>query len=104
MTITTKDWTAHIDRMPGAASFRTFGTVTVAHTGVLPTLVRSPMQDKSFDLRLELKLEYSNDISLPVVTDKVVEYKVLGESHITGVSIFFEGRLLHHIDEVLVTN
>ena len=32
MSIKTKDWTAQIDRMPGAASFRTFGTVTVAHS------------------------------------------------------------------------
>ncbi|WP_207283930.1 hypothetical protein [Pseudomonas sp. FW300-N2F2] len=104
MKITTKDWTAQIDRMPGAASFRTFGTVTVPHTGITPTLVRSPMQDKSFDLRLELKLESSTEVSLPVITDKVVEYKVPGESHVTGVSIFFEGQLLHHIDEVLVTN
>jgi hypothetical protein len=36
MSIETKDWTAQIDRMPGAASFRAFGTVTVAHTGITP--------------------------------------------------------------------
>ncbi|WP_413793331.1 MULTISPECIES: hypothetical protein [unclassified Pseudomonas] len=104
MTITTKNWAAYIDRMPGAASFRTLGTVTVPHTGITPRLVRSPMQDKSFDLRLELKLDDTNGISLPVVTDRVVEYKVPGESHVTGVSIFFEGQLLHHINEVLVTH
>lgn len=104
MKITTKGWTAQIDRMPGAASFRTFGTVTVAHSGVTPTLVRSDLQDKSFDLRLELKLADSDGVSLPVLTDKFVEYKELGDSNITGVSIFFEGQLLHHIDEVLVTN
>lgn len=34
MTIKTKNWTAQIDRMPGAASFRAFGTVTVAHTAL----------------------------------------------------------------------
>ncbi|WP_434704360.1 hypothetical protein J3P85_28880 [Pseudomonas sp. Z1-12] len=104
MKITTKDWTAQIDRMPGAASFRTFGTVTVAHSGVIPTLVRSDIQDKSFDLRLELILQNSDGVSLQVLTDKVVEYKELGEPNVTGVSIFFEGKLLHHIDEVLITH
>jgi hypothetical protein len=104
MSIKTKDWTAQIDRMPGAASFRTFGTVTEAHTGITPTLVMSALQDKSFDLRLELKLEKSNDISLQVETDKHVEYKVMGNSNVTGVSIFFEGELIHHIQDVLITN
>ena len=104
MKITTKDWTAQIDRMPGAASFRTFGTVTVENSGVIPTLVRSDTQDKSFDLRLELILQNSDGVSLQVLTDKVVEYKELGESNVTGVSIFFEGKLLHHIDEILITH
>ncbi|WP_095052334.1 hypothetical protein [Pseudomonas sp. Irchel s3b2] len=104
MTIKTKDWTAQIDRMPGAASFRTFGTVTVAHTGITPKLEMTALQDKSFDLRLELKLETSSEASLQVLTDKVVEYKALGDSNITGVSIFHEGKLLHHIDKVLITH
>ena len=64
MTIKTKNWTAQIDRMPGAASFRAFGTVTVAHTGITPKLVMTAMQDKSFDLRLELLLENSSEVSL----------------------------------------
>lgn len=104
MKITTKGWTAQIDRMPGAASFRTFGTVTVENSGVIPTLVRSDTQDKSFDLRLELILQNPDGVSLQVLTDKVVEYKELGESNVTGVSIFFEGKLLHHIDEILITH
>ncbi|MNH90337.1 hypothetical protein D3C81_505300 [compost metagenome] len=104
MSIKTKDWTAQIDRMPGAASFRTFGTVTVAHTGITPTLEKTAIQDKSFDLRLELKLVKSNEVSLQVETDKFVEYKVMGDSNVTGVSIFYEGKLLHHIDKVLITN
>ena len=104
MKITTKDWTAQIDRMPGAASFRTFGTVTVENSGVIPTLVRSDTQDKSFDLRLELILQNPDGVSLQVLTDKVVEYKELGDPNVTGVSIFFEGKLLHHIDEVLITH
>ncbi|MBO1538013.1 hypothetical protein [Pseudomonas sp. OA65] len=104
MKIITKDWTAQIDRMPGAASFRTFGTVTVANSGVIPTLVRSEKQDKSFDLRLDLVLQNAGGVSLQVLTDKVVEYKELGDSNVTGVSIFFEGQLLHHIDNVIITH
>jgi hypothetical protein len=104
MSITTKDWVAQIDRMPGAASFRTYGTVRVANTGITPKLVLSKLQDKSFDLRLELILETSSEMSLQVITDKHVEYKVLGNSNVSGVSIFYEGKLLHHIDEVLITH
>lgn len=103
MTIKTKDWTAQIDRMPGAPSFRAYGTVTVAHTGITPKLKMTTLQDKSFDLRLELTLEDSNEVSLQVETDKVVEYKALGNSNVSGVSIFYEGKLLHHIDKVLIT-
>lgn len=104
MNIQTKDWTAQIDRMPVSPSFRTYGTVTVANTGITPKLVLSKLQDKSFDLRLELKLEKSNEASMQVLTDKFVEYKVIGNSNVTGVSIFYEGKLLHHIDEVLITH
>jgi hypothetical protein len=103
MNLIFKDWTAHIDRTPGNASFRTLGSVTVANSGVTPVLVLSDIQDKSFDLRLELKLEQSEGIALPVLTDKLVEYKVLGESNVTGVSIFFEGKLVHHVDDVLIS-
>ncbi|CAI8951841.1 MULTISPECIES: hypothetical protein [Pseudomonas] len=104
MTIKTKNWTAQIDRMPGAASFRASGTVTVAHTGITPKLVMTAMQDKSFDLRLELLLENSSEVSLQVETDKVVEYKSLGNSNVSGVSIFYKGEKIHHIDDVLITN
>ncbi|MHC8323176.1 hypothetical protein ACYZT4_21250 [Pseudomonas sp. GB2N2] len=104
MSIKTKDWTAQIDRMPGAQSFRTFGIVTVANTGITPILVRTALQDKSFDLRLELKLENSGEVSLQVETDKCVEYKVPGDSNVTGVSIFYKDKLVHHIDDVLITD
>jgi CRISPR/Cas system CSM-associated protein Csm3 (group 7 of RAMP superfamily) len=104
MSITTKDWTAQIDRMPGAASFRTYGTVTVANSGITPKLVLSARQDKSTDLRLDLLLEESSDMSMQILTDKFVEYKGMGNSNVTGVSIFHEGKLLHRIDEVLITH
>ncbi|WP_260958415.1 hypothetical protein [Pseudomonas citri] len=104
MTIKTRDWTAQIDRMPGAASFRTHGTVEVSNSGITPKLVLSAKQDKSFDLRLDLVLEQSDEVALQVITQKHVEYKVLGESNVTGVSIFFDDELIHHIDEVLITH
>jgi hypothetical protein len=104
MNIKTKYWTAQIDRMPGANSFRAYGTVTVAHTGITPRLELSAIQDKPYDLSLDLKFETSNQPALQVVTDKFVEYKVQGDSYVTGVSIFHEGTLIHHIDEVLITH
>ena len=66
MSIETKGWTAQIDRMPGAPSFRAYGTVTVAHSGITPKLEMTALQDKSFDLRLELILEDAGDYMLPV--------------------------------------
>lgn len=104
MRVKTQDWTAQINRMPGDAFFRVQGTVTVNHPGITPTLVFSPLQDKSTDLRLILVLEKSNGIHLQVITNKTVEYKVAGDSHVTGVSIFYEDKLLHHIDDVLITH
>lgn len=104
MSIKTKDWIAQIDRMPGNQSFRVHGTVTVAHAGVTPRLEYMKLQDKSFNIRLELKLETSNEASLQVVTEKFVEYKVAGNSSVTGVSIFHEGKLLHQIDNIMITD
>ncbi|WP_028620398.1 hypothetical protein [Pseudomonas sp. Ant30-3] len=104
MSIKTKNWAAQINRMPGDAFFRTTGIVAVANPGITPTLVFCPIQDKSFDLRLELKLETSSEVALQVVTEKLVEYKVPGDSNVSGVSIFYKGKLVHHIDKVDVTN
>ena len=102
MNIATKGWTAQIDRMPGNPSFRTFGTVTVHNSGITPRLIKSDLQDKSFNLRLELVLEKADGMSLQALTDKYVEYKTLGNSNVTGVSIFFEGKLLQHVNIELI--
>lgn len=103
MTIKTKDWRAQINRMTGNPSFIVSATVTVPNSGVTPRLERTLLQDKSFNLRLELKLVASiGDASLQVETDKPVEYKVQGNSNVTGVSIFYEGNLLHRIDRVVI--
>ncbi|MDZ5431505.1 hypothetical protein T3H00_02330 [Pseudomonas fluorescens] len=104
MSIKTNNWTAQIDRMPGSPSFRVYGTVTVPHSGATPTLEYMKVQDKSFNVRLELKLETSDEPSLQVETEKFVEYKVMGNSNVPSVSIFYKGELLHHIDKVLITH
>lgn len=104
MNIKSKNWTAQIDRMPPSPSFRTYGTVTVAHPGLTPVLERDLMQDKSFDLRLILSFQQCDKTTAQVETDKFVEYKVMGPSNVTGVSIYFEGELVHHIDDVMITH
>lgn len=103
MSIQARNWTAQIDRMPGAGpTFRVYGTVTVAHPGITPKLVPSQVQDTPF-LPLELVLEDNNGINVQVLTDKFVEYKVTGDYHVSNVGIFYNGQLLQYIDEVLIT-
>lgn len=104
MIVETKDWKAQINRMPGDKFFRVEGVVTVPHSAVIPKLVIAQAQDKSFNLRLELILDVPLDIALNVLTDKKVTYKVPGDSNVTGVSILFDGDVLHHIDDVCITN
>lgn len=104
MKFETSGWIAQIDRMTGAASFRTYGTVTVENRGVDALLTESPIQDKSNNLRLELHLLPSLDPSAQVLTDKFVEYKKLGDSNVTGVSIYHDDVLVTTIDKVLITH
>ncbi|MCP2024323.1 UNVERIFIED_ORG: hypothetical protein J2Y84_005805 [Pseudomonas reinekei] len=101
--IATRDWTAQIDRMPGAASFRVFGNVTVTNSAHTPRLVRSEIQDKPCDLRLDLQIDTSG-IGLTVLTKKHVEYKSTDIPDITSVSIYFEDKLLVCINEILITD
>ncbi|MCP1416290.1 hypothetical protein J3D47_000533 [Pseudomonas laurylsulfativorans] len=95
-------WTAQIDRMPGAASFRVFGTVTVGNTGDVPTLVRSEIQDNPRDLRLDLQVDPRAGAT--VMTNVFVEYKSADIPNVTSVSIFSEGKLVARINEILITN
>jgi hypothetical protein len=104
MKFETSGWTAQIDRMPSAASFRTYGTVTVENSGVSVLLTESPIQDKSHNLRLELHLIPSLDPSAQVLTDKFVEYKKLGNSKVTGVTIYHDDVLVVTIDKVLISD
>ena len=96
-------WTAQIDRMPGAASFRVFGTLTVGNTGDVPTLVRSEIQENPCDLRLDLQVD-PNGIGLTVMTNAFVEYKSADIPNVTSVSIFSEGKLVARINEILITD
>ena len=96
-------WTAQIDRMPGAASFRVFGTVTVGNTAHIPMLVRSEIQDNPCDLRLDLQVD-PNGIGLTVMTSALVEYKSADIPNVTSVSIFSEGKLVACINEILITD
>ncbi|KRA88714.1 MULTISPECIES: hypothetical protein [Pseudomonas] len=104
MTIKTKDWSAHIDGMPPGTWINVEGTVTVAHSGITPKLEMA----NACEPRLELKLESSNETSLQVETDKRVRYFAWGNYNsdfkFTSVSIFYEGKLLHHIDKITFTS
>lgn len=103
MSIKSNNWTAQIDRMAGAGpTFRVYGTVTVAHPGITPKLVKSPVQDTPF-LPLELILESNDGIYLQVETDKFVEYNVEGDYAVNAVGIFYNGQLIQQINEVIVT-
>nr|WP_314524100.1 hypothetical protein [uncultured Pseudomonas sp.] len=104
MSIQTKNWTARINRMPGDSFFRTSGIVTVAHPGVTPKLVMTQVQDASHHLRLELILENSNENTLQVLTEKAVEYKTLGNSDVTGVSIYYKNERISHITNITITH
>ncbi|MDD2047162.1 hypothetical protein [Pseudomonas putida] len=107
MTIATKDWTIQNDLMPGigGGSFRVRGTVTVAHPGITPVLVKPDLQDKSFALNLKLELVQAEGIFTQVQTDKEVCFEMSGDhSYIPCVRVFHEGGLLTTVDEIITTN
>lgn len=103
MDIENKSWTAQINRMPGDAFFRVDGVITLPRSGFQTTLIVSEIQDKSFDLRLDLEVA-PGCWDLPVVSDHKVSYKQYGPSHVTGVTIMYDGKVLHHIDDILITH
>jgi len=103
MTIKTKDWNAQIAAAAANNYLRVNGTVTVSNHGITARLVRSPIQVKPYELRLDLELKPDNRTTLQIENDKPVEYKAMGNHSITGVNIHFEGELIHHIDKILIT-
>lgn len=106
MTIATMDWSIQNDRMPGSGdSFRVRGTVTVAHPGITPVLVKPDIQDKSFALNLDLELVQEEGMFSQVLTDKVVCFEMPGNhSNIPFVRVFHEGELLTIVDEIITTD
>ncbi|MBH3426752.1 hypothetical protein [Pseudomonas alkylphenolica] len=107
MTIETKDWTLQNDLMPGpdGACFRVRGTVTVAHPGIKPVLEQARIQDKSYALNLELKLEEETGSFLSVLTDKEVCFELPGDhSEIPWVNILHDGKRLITVKKVITTS
>ncbi|MDH0730769.1 hypothetical protein N5F23_10000 [Pseudomonas sichuanensis] len=105
MKIETAGWVAQNDKMPGNARLRVYGTVTVAHPGVQPSLALRALQDKSFALALELTLQTQDGIYPQVVTDKAVAFEMPGDhSIIPKVDIFHDGKLLTSITDIIDTH
>ncbi|MNE27765.1 hypothetical protein D3C80_1211860 [compost metagenome] len=107
MTIATKDWTIQNDLMPGigGGSFRVRGTVTVAHPGITPVLVKPDLQDRSLALNLKLELVQEEGIFTQVQTDKEVCFEMSGDhSYIPCVRVLHQGEILAIVDEIITTN
>ncbi|CAK18111.1 hypothetical protein [Pseudomonas entomophila] len=105
MKIETNGWVAQNDKMPGNARFRVYGTVTVGHPGVQPTLSLRAVQDKSYALALELTLKAADGIYPQVVTDKAVTFEMPGDhSNIPKVDIFHDGELITSITDIVETH
>ena len=104
MSLTTRGWVSQQDLMPGSPAFRTYGTVTVAHSGITPKLTKSSQQPNPSALRLDLTLEQTEQNALLVEVDKTVEFRQSGDLKLTAVSIFYEGNLLVHLDDIQVTH
>lgn len=105
MTIETKGWVAQNDKMPGNACFRVYGTVCVAHPGIEPVLSMPDLQDRSFNLRLELKLQEQDGIYPQVVTEKLVAFQMPGDhSNIPKVEIIHDRKLITSITDIIDTH
>ncbi|MEX5502858.1 hypothetical protein Q1J61_03610 [Pseudomonas putida] len=105
MIIECKDWQAQYDKMPPGTRLRVNGTITVSHPGIVPVLVKRRMQDKSFALALELKLEHEDGNFTQVVTDKDVRLELPGEpGPIPKVDIFHDGKLIASLTDIIETH
>lgn len=104
MSFKTKHWTAQIDRTPGNQSFRVNATVTVEDPRALVRLELSTVQDNPLDLRLDLIISKPMDTALQGETEKLVTFEKMGDSNVTSVSIFYEGKLFFHIHRILTTH
>lgn len=104
MYMQANSWEARSDTMPGCAAFYVRGAVEVGHPGVEVTLVERDLQDKSFALALELKLEQKDGAFPQVVTEKTVTFTKPGNhDRIPKVDIFYNGELLTSITDIQKT-
>jgi len=106
MIIETKNWSAQNDLMPSpdGGIFRVRGTVVVAHPGIVPVLTLSKMQDKSFALNVDLRLEEQGGAFIQVVTEKEVLLELKGDhSNVPWVTVIHDGQTLVRIDEIMTT-
>lgn len=103
MIVNTKEWTAHIVATPDDPHFKVHGLITVANYAAGPKLTKSRKQDNSNELCLDLGLEHLTGNSRQVEHHIPVEYKEYGLPAFSRVNIFLDGKLLHHIDKILIT-
>lgn len=101
--IDTKNWSAHLNKMPSleGPSLTITGTVIVGNSATEVVLVQAPVQDKSPGLRLELKLGQTA-VGATVLTEKTVSYSVAGCDNTTHVVILSDGKELIRIDDIEV--
>lgn len=105
MSIETKGWVAQMDKMPGSAGFRVYGSIVVGHPGITPIFTIRDVQDKSHALALEVKFETADGVFPQVVTEKTVQLTLPGDHHqIPKVDIYHDGKLIHSITEIMITH
>ncbi|MCD5986833.1 hypothetical protein KDX30_02840 [Pseudomonas sp. CDFA 553] len=110
MSIQNRDWHAQDDKMPGVNTLKVSGIVSLPYH-LQAVLVRSESPAAGNHLGLDLMVESRKDeITLPVerdeteLFDRPVRYTQSSGASITGVSIFYKGKLLASIDDVQVTH
>lgn len=86
MTIDSKGWTARQD----GNQLYVEGTVTVAHPGIDPVLEPSRLQDRSFNLNLDLKLQEQDGSFIQVLTEKTVTFEKTVNNHVPVVHVLSE--------------
>ncbi|WP_369988815.1 hypothetical protein [Pseudomonas xanthosomatis] len=104
MIIDTRGWVAQNDKMPGNARFRVYGTVTVSHPGIEPVLSMPGLQDRSFNLKLELQLQPQDGHYMQVLTERPVAFEMPCGYSVPRVDIFHEGQLITSITDIPETH
>ncbi|HEF4761471.1 TPA: hypothetical protein SAN82_003925 [Pseudomonas putida] len=109
MIIRANEWTAHLAATAKDPYFRVHGFITVGNYAYGAVLSRRWRQNsfQELDLDLEPKVEYENGqiikANAEIQHHLPVEYKINGTYSYTGVNIYVEGSLFHHISRVVIT-